>query len=366
IPNIALTGAITEFDRALTSWEQGTDVGAEASIGGLPKVLPSKSVSLDYSSSEAQSTARITVDFNLKNFQTLASIPAMTMVNSMEVQKGMAKKEIGLTLFGPTFGSSGSMKKVQGRHDAVRLLVQASLVQLVGRYAGVPYWRVFGNDAIPDEEVIKSWKRGFLKLAPDVQLSLLQRYLNLHGYDVAINGTLDAKTKSAFSDFCSKHNIPSNQLDADTFLKIYLTVPINETTYERAQALNAGQNLGANKADTTFDVGKVGNLLTEAYGYFKNGDFKTAAQKFEDSLKISPTPVAYYFIALSYQSMKDVNKAVATLETGTKSFNDFVLWKALGLGYSELGDNAKAKQAFTSANAINPNDRTVKSLLERY
>jgi len=367
IPSVVLTGAITEFDRSLVSWEKGTDIGAEGDITGVSKALPSKTIGIDYSESAAHNKARITVDFNMKNFQTLASIPGMTMVNSMEVQKAVAKKEVGITLFGPSFGMSGSMKKVQGRHDAVRLLVQSSLLQLVGRYAGVPYWRLFGNDAIPDQEVLKSWKRGFGKLSEADRISLLQRYLNLHGYDVNVTGALDSKTKTAFADFCSKNNIESNALNAETFLKIYLTIPINEETYERAQALNEGGNLGRNQQaiDSSTDISKVGSIMSDAFSHYKKGDYQTAISKFEDSLKVSPTPVAYYFIALCYHGMKDVKKAVASLETGTKTFNDFVLWKALGLGYSELGDKAKAKKAFTSANAINPNDKQIKFFLEQ-
>jgi TolA-binding protein len=362
VPEVAITGAITEFDRSLTSWEKGMDAGGEANIGGLPAGLPTKAVSLDYSQSEGQSTSRITVDFNMKKFQTLASIPSMSMTNSMEVNKGMAKKEIGLTLFGPTFGSNGSMKKVQGRHDAVRLLVQSSLLQIVGRYAGVPYWRVFGNDAIPDEVVLQSWKRQFKNLPGEVQLSLLQRYLNLHGYDVDITKQLDSKTKAAFSEFCSKNHIGSNALDADTFLKIYLTVPLTEATYERAQALNAGQNLGAQEPD----YGKIANILNEAFKLFTSGDFSGAVSKFDESIKITPSPVAYYYMGMSYQQMKDINKGITALEAGTKAFKgDFALWKNLGLAYNEVGDNAKAKQAFTAANAINPNDRNVKFFMER-
>ncbi|MBF0474005.1 MAG: tetratricopeptide repeat protein, partial [Nitrospirae bacterium] len=144
---------------------------------------------------------------------------------------------------------------------------------------------------------------------------------------------------------------------------------INEATYERSQALNAGQNLGTNKnnqvaGETLFEISKVGNMLTAAYGHFKQGDFQTSIQMFTDSLNVTPTPVAYYFIALCYQSMKDVNKAIVSLETGTRAFNDFELWKALGLAYSELGDKEKARKAFTAANAINPNDRQIKFFLE--
>lgn len=378
IPNVVVTGAITEFDRALQSWEKGTDAGAEADFSHVKSWLPSQSVAVDYSDSTAANKARITVDFNLKNFQTLAGVPGMNVVNTMEVQKAMAKKEFGITLFGPTFGTSGSLKKVQGRHDAIRLLVQSGMVQLVGRYAGVPYWRLFGEGAVSDEMVLKSWRREFPRLSEADRVGLMQQYLYLHGYDLTVNGRVDGKTKAAFSDFMSKNGVTEKALNVDVFLKIYLSVPINENVYLRAQELNAaiaqaaqadagGGGVQQASGDVRLeDIGKAGNLMTAGYSYFKQGDYLKASQLFDESIKASPTSVGYYFLAMSYQSMEDKPRAISSLEEGVKQFrNDFPLWKALGMSYNEAGNSPKAKEAFTAASTLKPNDRQVIFMLER-
>lgn len=381
IPDIIVTGAITEFDRALESWEKGTDVGAEVEFSHVKKALPSQTISAEYSDSAMATKARITVDFNLKNFKTLSGIPGMNIVNGMEVQKAQKKQEFGITLFGPTFGSKGSMKKVQGRHDAVRLLVQSGMIQLIGRYAGIPYWRIFGEESVPDETVLRSWMRGFPKLSEADRISLMQQYLYLHGYDVDINGRVDEKTKAAFADFKSKYNMAGVSLNTDTFLKIYTTVPISEDIYARLQAMVSygdqqteegtpqtppQQPDVAGKADQTEDFARAGNLMTQAYGYFKQGDYQNAAQLFDESIKAAPTPVAYYFLAISYQSLKNNQKAITCLEEGVQIFgNDFPLWKALAMSYYEVGNEQKAKLAFQTALAIKPNDKQIKFFLDR-
>lgn len=381
IPDIVITGAITEFDRALESWDKGTDVGAEVQFSHVSKALPSQTLSIEHSDSAMATKARITVDFNLKDFRTLAGIPGMNIVNAIEVQKGQRKQEFGITLFGPTFGSKGSKKIVQGRHDAVRQVVQSGLIQLMGRYAAVPYWRVFGEDAVADEIVIKSWMRGFPKLDDTSRISMMQEKLYLHGYDIDINGKVDEKTKAAFSDFKSKNNLPGGALNADTFLKIYFTVPINENVYARSQAM--GSNSGTEITQTPpssptvaseahqqqepqHDFSKAGNLMTQAYGKFKKNDYQNAAQLFEQSIQASPTPVAYYYLALCYQFLQNKKTAITRLEDGVQRFGeDFPLWKALGLGYYEIGDEKKAKVAFKNALALKSNDKQVQFFMDR-
>ncbi|MBI5892528.1 MAG: hypothetical protein HZB79_02570 [Deltaproteobacteria bacterium] len=388
IPDIVVTGAITEFDRALESWDKGMDVGAEVQFSHVKKFLPSQTISMEYSDAAMATKARITVDFNLKDFRTLAGIPGMNIVNAIEVQKGQRKQEFGITLFGPTFGSKGSRKIVQGRHDAVRQVVQSGLIQLMGRYAAVPYWKVFGEESVPDDTVIKSWMRGFPKLDDASRITMMQEKLYLHGYDVDINGKVDEKTKAAFSDFKSKNNLTGGSLNADTFLKIYFTVPVNENVYARSQAMGSGggteitqtpspsqvtpqqQQTAASSADQQQnqqdDFGRAGNLMTQAYGRFKQNDYQNAAQLFEESIKALPTPVAYYYLALCYQFLQDKKMAITRLEDGVQKFGqDFPLWKALGMGYYEVGDEQKAKSAFKNALALKSNDKQVQFFIER-
>lgn len=381
IPDVVVTGAITEFDRALDSWEKGTDVGAEVQFSHVNKALPSQTISAEYENSAMANKARITLDFNLKDFKTLGGIPGMNIVNAIEVQKGQKKQEFGITLFGPTFGSKGSRKIVQGRHDAVRQVVQSGLIQLVGRYAAVPYWKVFGENAVSDDIVIRSWLRGFPKLDDASRISMMQEKLYLNGYDIEVNGTVDEKTKTAFSDFKSKHNLAGGSLNAETFLKIYFAVPVNESVYARAQVLAAGGGNGTEisapsssgspqqpvqQQEQPDAFGKAGNLMTQAYSYFKQNDYANASQLFEESLKAAPTPVAYYFLAVSYQSLKNQKMAIMRLEESVQQFaQDFPLWKALGMSYYEIGEEKKAKNAFKTALALRPDDKQVKFFFDR-
>ncbi|SDE22881.1 DUF4384 domain-containing protein [Desulfuromonas thiophila] len=239
IPDVVISGGITEFDRGLETRGQGTDAGAEADFTGMPGWLPSKTVALDYGESFKTGLARITLDFNLLDFRTMAGIARMNTVNSMEVSKAMGDKEIGITLFGPTFGRKGSVKKVQGRHAAVRLLVELSMIQIVGKHLVLPYWRLLGEDTQPDEVVMAALARSYYNMQPAERLIAVQEWLYLHGHDVPQSGRLDAATISAMQQFAPGFSAAA-QITPELFIDIYTSIPINSKTLGRRYQLNRG------------------------------------------------------------------------------------------------------------------------------
>ncbi|MDK9706418.1 MAG: hypothetical protein OEL83_05150 [Desulforhopalus sp.] len=239
IPDVVITGGITEFDRGLETRGDGTNADAEVDFRGLPNWLPSKTVGASYGDNTKTGKARITLDFNLKDFQSLASIPRMSTTNSMEVYKGMREEEVGITLFGPTFGLKGSIKKVQGRHEAVRVLVQVSMIQMIGKYLALPYWRLMGDDVQPDRVVLDSISETFHKMSREDRIGAAQQWLTLHGYDVAVNNRLDSKTVAALQKFDAALAAGSQgSISEALFSKLYLSIPINREAFSRRQQLN--------------------------------------------------------------------------------------------------------------------------------
>ncbi|MBU1182882.1 MAG: hypothetical protein KKF00_12105 [Proteobacteria bacterium] len=236
IPDIVISGGITEFDRGLETRGDGTDVSAGAEFTGLPGYLPSKEIKLRYGDTTKSGLASITLDFNLLNFRTMAGIPRMNTINSMKVSKAMGDKELGISLFGQTFGRKGSIKKVQGRHAAVRLLVELSMIQVVGKYNGLPYWRLLGEDAEPDRDVESAIKKFYYKLSDPERIFKAQEWLYLHGHELQLNGVMDQATMAALQKLDGSYK-PGSQIDENLFLKIYVSIPIKESTLGRREYL---------------------------------------------------------------------------------------------------------------------------------
>jgi len=233
IPDVVITGGITEFDRGLETRGHGTDVGAEATFTGLWDWLPSKTVSAEFSKSGKQGKARITLDFNLKDFHTLASIRKMTTTTSMIVHKALADEEFAVSIFGPSYGRKGTIKKVQGRHNVVRLLVQVSMIQLVGKYLGLPYWKLL-DDAGEDKVVIGRLTKRFYTMTKADKVLSVQEWLFLNGYNVTPTGILDLQTKKALKKY-NAFSSDRTSIDLDTFLDLYTNIPCEEKTLGRRE-----------------------------------------------------------------------------------------------------------------------------------
>lgn len=238
IPDVVLTGGITEFDRGLETRGDGTDFGASAEFDDVvPSELPTGEIAVRYGDSSKYNLARITLDFNMKNFQTLAGISKMNTVTSIEVGKALGKREFGVALFGVTFGQKGSIKKVQGRHEAIRLLVQASMIQMVGKYMVLPYWRLLGEDAEPDPLISEALTRSYYNMDESQKMTLVQEWLYLHGHDVQFTGRLDPPTEKALQAFSNEDQPGSGAIDVDLFTRLYMTVPLSYQAMERRKAI---------------------------------------------------------------------------------------------------------------------------------
>lgn len=229
IPNVVVQGGITEFDRGLELRGKNTDLGLEAEVKGID-------LGFDYSSFDQNSLASITLDFNLIDFETLAGVPRMQAVNNIKVYKAQAEDSLGFSIQGNTLGLKGSVKKVQGRHAAVRLLVQLSMIQVIGKYLKLPYWRLL-PEGEPDPVVIDSIKAEYHGFDQRDKLIQIQGLLGKHGYPVRLTGTLDYATEQALADFSAKNRPVSNRVSEATYLALYLSVPITQEALARRRSL---------------------------------------------------------------------------------------------------------------------------------
>ena len=166
VPDVAVSGGITEFDRGLETRGKNLNAGVETEpFTNIPDWFPWETIGMEYGQGQKTSTASITVDFNLIDFQTLSGLSRMQTVNTIKVYKGSNEKELGITLFGPTFGIKGSIKKVQGRHAAIRLLSRLRTIQIVGKYLKLPYWRLLPSALlVPIKVKTSAFKRIDLSL----------------------------------------------------------------------------------------------------------------------------------------------------------------------------------------------------------
>jgi hypothetical protein len=227
IPDIVLSGGITEFDRGLETRGSNTDFGVTTVPFNVNKSwVPGDVISVDYNQEDQSSVARITLDFNLLDFRTMSGVARMQTVNSINVYKAMADKELGFTIFGPSFGLKGTVKKVQGRHAAIRLLVQTSVLQIVGKYLNLPYWKLIPNMQ-PDPVVLEKIRQDFRRLSLADKIGEMQTCLYLKGYNVPVTGSIDNKTQAALASFKPGYNAALGANDTELYVELWSSLGDN-------------------------------------------------------------------------------------------------------------------------------------------
>ena len=293
IADVAITGGITEFDRGLETKGKSFELAVEETVNNLSD----RPIGLDFSTEGKSSVANVTLDFNLINLRTMAGIPRMQSVNSVRVHKAVSERELGFTILSPTFGFKGTIKKIQGRHEAVRLLVQLSVIQIVGRYLKIPYWRLLPN-AEPDPVVLKALKTDYGQMNFSEKVAIIQKLLILNGYVVPVTGVLDTQTNVAIQKFDNRYDPERQNINENLFLNLYFSVPLDakSTTYAELSSDNlpsasqATSNLDQDKINAP-EVDSIIEALTPPDGSHrgiarKQKDRKTSQERFEVDINV--------------------------------------------------------------------------------
>ena len=231
IPGVVIDGGITEFDRSLSTIGDGIDGGLASSLGSSP-------FGLDFGNDNKSSVSRATVDFNLIDFKRNVGIPHKSATNSIELYKSVGEKSIGATIYGVTLGSNSTVKHIQARHEAIRLLIQLSVIQIVGKYKQLPYWRLLPS-IVQNERVYDEIEEKFEALTPAKQALKINEYLYMNGFNVEVTEEFDEKSQQALNKFQQQHNLSKSlsTTDPKTFFALYNNVPITKASKKRRRQL---------------------------------------------------------------------------------------------------------------------------------
>ncbi len=308
IPNALIQGGITEFDRALETQGKAIDLGLEASISKNP-------IALEWGNDTKHSWSRITLDFNLLSYSKMAGFPGISTSNTVMVQKGLAEDSLGFSISGNSIGLKGTLKKIEGRHAATRLLVQMSIIQLIGRKLLIPYWRLLPNTS-KDTWVLAQVSETYNNSHLTEKIRKTQELLVLHGYEVDITGLWDEKTINALSQVGHKTLLTSKEPSSKAYLDLFESLPLNSKTIRRRDLLMAREatpvshNLLA--SITHSKISKNGNIeIGTTSDHFFIGDsmwviFKTSKPLFVKVFVVNNQGVAETLFPNIYQPYEKV------------------------------------------------------------
>lgn len=195
-----IVGRIAQFDRNLES--QSDKARAMANFGqGLSRT------DISSSAESASRLSRLAVSFSVFN-PSGVSLPGKFGA-SMEVQYAKNGVDIGFAIFGNGLGFGTEATAMHGRHLALQMMTEFSVVQIIGRALKVPYWRVGASRKIftPDDIVVRAWRNKYVELGSQLVAYMQSQCIACGERAVAVTGFMDGQTETALNRLADKFGV---------------------------------------------------------------------------------------------------------------------------------------------------------------
>ena len=284
LPKIVIAGGITEFDKDII--EKSRELKSEVSI---QKGDFGSNYSHDGGAGyQAESgISRITLDLQLLDYKSQAYLSGIQAINSINIRKTKLGWGVGYFFQGSGMSFQYSLRKKQGKYYALRLLVELSVLETLGKYFDVPYWRCIDGMA-PDTAMINRLRDEFDNLPDARQYSYLKEYLFLHGFDGfnRQSNTMTAAELAKLEQVRKKYHCSNN---TELFLKLWETVSIPQAIkrnreYRHLQQQRARQAAARRQQK----IARYNALITRADSLYQSGQLVQARALYQQANQIFP------------------------------------------------------------------------------
>ena len=246
MPDFLITGALTEFDRAIAGAGRVNSVGIEFGGGN-------GTVTLGGDVKRTAIYSALALDLNLVSFSTQQMVPQIQASNVVKVLNFSSEDNASLGFYGDAFGFKMEGKYLQGRHSAIRTLVDLSVLELVGKATNTPYWRCIPGGT-PDPVVMQNMRNAFNGLTPELKIGLIQVMLRKYGEPVEVTQKYDEPTRAALERVYAARFAEWGSVDVmswEGFQPLFFNVPMPWDAAVQAAAQPASPSPAANgKAGT--------------------------------------------------------------------------------------------------------------------
>ena len=188
LPKYVIAGGITEYDKNI----QSTGSGLNADASGITE---GNEFDSSANMNANNSLSRLSLDLHLLDYQNQTMVPGTQSINTIEIKNSSKKSSFNFFIFGSGIGYNGQVSSKQGVHAALRILVESSVLQLLAREAGLPYWKI--TDGKVDHYVIEKVVDDLSPFSKGRLLKIIQVYLNTYGFKIHATGKMDDITDLA-------------------------------------------------------------------------------------------------------------------------------------------------------------------------
>ncbi len=135
---IQIYGALTEYDRFIRNARRSRDASIE--VGG-----GTGETELELSRFDDKNTARMTMDFYTAHGFVGDIVNHSSSTNTVQLFQRGHDRSYGISVDGNSLGYAVSHSIVDARHKAIRLLIEWGMIETLGKYEYIPYWKCLPN-----------------------------------------------------------------------------------------------------------------------------------------------------------------------------------------------------------------------------
>ncbi len=207
-----IEGAITEFDLLKVSGS-GRDVAGQGTYNN-------QKGSVDFGMDQEDKLTKLAITFNPQDPRTGNYVPNASTSNRIEVNQKSAGNEFAISILGSGIGLDNSVTKAQGLHSSINILVELSVVELLGKLTKYPYWLLTRGNV--DYDIVAHLSRQFLRDKLNKKIQKVSYLLSLRNTNIQVTSMMNSSLKQAIIDYKVAHGMPANDIISNKLYKSLL------------------------------------------------------------------------------------------------------------------------------------------------
>ena len=220
MPHLVINGGVTQFDKGIISKNDNFDIDTEFGSGRGDSDLR-----LDHDRSDDLS--QIALDLNIFKYQDRTYLTGVATQNKIEIHRKRKKNRFGMFLNGSGIGYSKYTTLQQSKDEALRILTEYSLIQLLGRLYEVPYWRCIVPNLPVDEMVVNRKVAQFTNTKEENRIKDIEKLITFYNYTIQQDGKISKQELTLLEKIKKEYNIKAKiELTPQFYRELYVNAPI--------------------------------------------------------------------------------------------------------------------------------------------
>jgi len=219
-PQLVITGGVTQFDKGIISTSDNFDVDID--VGGGDWQTDGR-----FNTDKSNSFSQIALDLSMFRYKNRTYVSGVATTNKIEIFRKRKKNRFGLFLNGSGIGYSKYATLQQSKDEALRILTEYSLIQLLGRLYSIPYWKCTTPQMEVDSYVMEKVLMKFNTANQKNKIALIEQLIGFYGYPSKIDGNITKEELKNLSLISKKFNFQTKKILTSSFYEeLYLNVPL--------------------------------------------------------------------------------------------------------------------------------------------